>query len=117
MGYEYNTATAIAAAQNQASVTVNNHLSNSCTVSTAGHRSTCRSTPYTLRHKYIQDGKYKFIFFINFIIFFIFFLFLRYILFKINKSLDHYRTTRGSVWFSTTFAFYSICSTTRMVAT
>lgn len=58
MGYEYNTATAIAAAQNQASVTVNNHLSNSCTVSTAGHRSTCRSTPYTLRHKYIQDGKY-----------------------------------------------------------
>ncbi|KOX81223.1 T-related protein [Melipona quadrifasciata] len=55
MGYEYNTATAIAAAQNQASVTVNNHLSNSCTVSTAGHRTTCRSTPYTLRHKYIQD--------------------------------------------------------------
>ncbi|KZC05657.1 T-related protein [Dufourea novaeangliae] len=55
MGYEYNTATAIAAAQNQASVTVNNHLSNSCTVSTAGHRNTCRSTPYALRHKYIQD--------------------------------------------------------------
>ncbi|XP_031836750.1 T-domain transcriptional activator brachyenteron isoform X1 [Nomia melanderi] len=53
MGYEYNTA--IAAAQNQASVTVNNHLSNSCTVSTAGHRNTCRSAPYTLRHKYIQD--------------------------------------------------------------
>ncbi|KOC69452.1 T-related protein [Habropoda laboriosa] len=55
MGYEYNTATAIAAAQNQASVTVNNHLSNSCSVSTAGHRNTCRSAPYTLRHKYIQD--------------------------------------------------------------
>nr|XP_012139822.1 PREDICTED: T-related protein isoform X3 [Megachile rotundata] len=54
MGYEYNTA--IAAAQNQASVTVNNHLSNPCTVSTAGHRNTCRSTPYTLRHKYIQDA-------------------------------------------------------------
>lgn len=59
MGYEYNTATAIAAAQNQASVTVNNHLSNSCTVSTAGHRTTCRSTPYTLRHKYIQDGEFS----------------------------------------------------------
>ncbi|XP_033336077.2 T-domain transcriptional activator brachyenteron isoform X1 [Megalopta genalis] len=55
MGYEYNTASAIVAAQNQASVTVNNHLSNACTVSTAGHRNTCRSTPYSLRHKYIQD--------------------------------------------------------------
>lgn len=55
MGYEYNTATAIAAAQNQASVTVNNHLPNSCTVSTAAHRNNCRSAPYTLRHKYIQD--------------------------------------------------------------
>ncbi|XP_076653720.1 T-domain transcriptional activator brachyenteron isoform X1 [Halictus rubicundus] len=55
MGYEYNTATAIAAAQNQASVTVNNHLTNACTVSTASHRNTCRSTPYSLRHKYIQD--------------------------------------------------------------
>lgn len=58
MGYEYNTATAIAAAQNQASVTVNNHLPNSCTVSTAAHRNTCRSAPYTLRHKYIQDGEF-----------------------------------------------------------
>ncbi|XP_033336078.2 T-domain transcriptional activator brachyenteron isoform X2 [Megalopta genalis] len=56
MGYEYNTASAIVAAQNQASVTVNNHLSNACTVSTAGHRNTCRSTPYSLRHKYIQDA-------------------------------------------------------------
>ncbi|XP_053993941.1 T-box transcription factor T isoform X1 [Hylaeus volcanicus] len=55
MGYEYNTATAIAAVQNQASATVNNHLSNTCTISTVGHRNTCRSTPYTLRHKYIQD--------------------------------------------------------------
>ncbi|KAG7210907.1 hypothetical protein KM043_016284 [Ampulex compressa] len=55
MSYEYNTT--IAAAQNPASVSVNNHLSNSCTVSTAGHRS-CRTTPYTLRHKYVQDEQH-----------------------------------------------------------
>lgn len=56
MGYEYNTASAIAVAQNQVSACVGNHFSNSCTVTTSGHRSTCRAAPYTLRHKYVQDG-------------------------------------------------------------
>ncbi|XP_012223017.1 T-box transcription factor T [Linepithema humile] len=59
MGYEYNTASAIAAAQNQVSACVSNHFSNSCTVTTpSGHRSTCRATPYTLRHKYVQDEQH-----------------------------------------------------------
>ncbi|XP_012527071.1 T-related protein isoform X2 [Monomorium pharaonis] len=58
MGYEYNTASAIAAAQNQVSACVGNHFSNSCTVTTSGHRSTCRAAPYTLRHKYVQDEQH-----------------------------------------------------------
>ncbi|XP_072767773.1 uncharacterized protein Byn isoform X2 [Anoplolepis gracilipes] len=58
MGYEYNTASAIAVAQNQVSACVSNHFSNSCTVTTSGHRSTCRAAPYTLRHKYVQDEQH-----------------------------------------------------------
>ncbi|KYQ51938.1 T-related protein [Trachymyrmex zeteki] len=58
MGYEYNTASAIAAAQNQVSACVSNHFSNSCTVTTSGHRNTCRAAPYTLRHKYVQDEQH-----------------------------------------------------------
>ncbi|XP_011639346.1 T-box transcription factor TBX5 [Pogonomyrmex barbatus] len=58
MGYEYNTASAIAAAQNQVSACVSNHFSNSCTVTTSGHRSNCRAAPYTLRHKYVQDEQH-----------------------------------------------------------
>ncbi|KYN19350.1 T-related protein [Trachymyrmex cornetzi] len=58
MGYEYNTASAIAAAQNQVSACVSNHFSNSCTVTTSGHRSACRAAPYTLRHKYVQDEQH-----------------------------------------------------------
>ncbi|EFN63703.1 T-related protein [Camponotus floridanus] len=58
MGYEYNTASAIAVAQNQVSACVSNHFSNSCTVTTSGHRSTCRAAPYSLRHKYVQDEQH-----------------------------------------------------------
>ncbi|KYN08657.1 T-related protein [Cyphomyrmex costatus] len=58
MGYEYNTASAIAAAQNQVSACVSNHFSNSCTVTPSGHRSACRAAPYTLRHKYVQDEQH-----------------------------------------------------------
>jgi len=60
MGYEYNAASAIVAAQNQVSACVNNHFSNACTVTSSGHRGTCRSAPYTLRHKYVQDGTYNY---------------------------------------------------------
>ncbi|KAL6423574.1 hypothetical protein ACFW04_010249 [Cataglyphis niger] len=58
MGYEYNTASAIAVAQNQVSACVSNHFSNSCTVTSSGHRSACRAAPYTLRHKYVQDEQH-----------------------------------------------------------
>ncbi|RLU18253.1 hypothetical protein DMN91_008609 [Ooceraea biroi] len=57
MGYEYNAASAIVAA-NQVSACVSNHFSNACTVTTSGHRSACRSAPYTLRHKYVQDEQH-----------------------------------------------------------
>lgn len=47
------------APQNQAQNVVNNHLTHSYTVSTGGRRNTCRVTPYSLRHKYAQDGWYN----------------------------------------------------------
>lgn len=34
-----------------------NNPSNSCTISSASHKSSCRSSPYNIRHKYIQDGQ------------------------------------------------------------
>lgn len=55
MSYEYNPT--IAVAQSQVSSSSSN-ISNSCTISSTNHKGTCRSAPYTLRHKYMQDEQH-----------------------------------------------------------
>lgn len=55
MSYEYAPPSAIAMTQSQVSNSSCN-LSNTCTVSPGSHKSSCRTSPYTIRHKYLQEG-------------------------------------------------------------
>ncbi|XP_034943824.1 T-box transcription factor TBX19 [Chelonus insularis] len=54
MSYEYTSPSAIAMAQNQVSNSTGN-LTNTCTISSGTHKSSCRTSPYTIRHKYLQE--------------------------------------------------------------
>ncbi|XP_074102417.1 T-domain transcriptional activator brachyenteron [Cotesia typhae] len=54
MTYEYAPPSAIAMTQSQVPNSSCN-LSNTCTVSPGSHKSSCRTSPYTIRHKYLQE--------------------------------------------------------------
>ncbi|KAK0174749.1 hypothetical protein PV327_010483 [Microctonus hyperodae] len=58
IGYDYGPPSAIAMAQSQIQNSSNN-LSNTTTISIASHKSSCRTSPYTIRHKYLQEGYKK----------------------------------------------------------
>ncbi|KAF7994449.1 hypothetical protein HCN44_003921 [Aphidius gifuensis] len=53
MSYDYGPPSAISVSQSQSSNQPSNHT-NTCTISSS-HKNSCRTTPYTLRHKYLQE--------------------------------------------------------------
>lgn len=54
MSYDYGPPSAISVSQSQSTNQPNN-LTNTCTISSS-HKNSCRTTPYTIRHKYLQEG-------------------------------------------------------------
>ncbi|XP_043269373.1 T-box transcription factor T homolog [Venturia canescens] len=58
MSYEYSASpSTMAGAQSQVQNSTNNLTNTACTMSSS-HKSACRSSPYTIRHKYLQDEQH-----------------------------------------------------------